>query len=221
MRRVVVWDLPTRVFHWALVALVALAYVTAEDDGLAYQVHVLCGYGVALLLAFRVLWGFVGSRHARFADFIYGWSMVRDYVRGLLRLDPPHHVGHNPLGAIMIFALLAVLIGTVWTGLASGGGESDLHETLGNLVIILAAIHVAGVLADWLLTGENLTRAMVTGWKELPDAEASRETPPVRPWRAVAVALVVAVLAYEFVAYSQLVTWPPAHSEGEYGEDEE
>lgn len=109
-----VWDLPLRIFHWSLVFFFTLAFVTHEGPE---SVHVMAGYAVALLVIFRIIWGFVGTRHARFVDFVYGPRAVGDYLKRLFTGRPEHFYGHNPAGAWMVFMLLACLIVTSWTGL--------------------------------------------------------------------------------------------------------
>lgn len=212
MKSVPVWDLPTRIFHWALAGLIFLALLTGEDDpGFIFTLHELAGYGALLLLAFRIPWGFLGSVHSRFADFVYGVQRVKAYARKLVfQLDPPHYVGHNPLGGWMVLLLLAAAFLAATSGLYAGDEEARgplahvgglggafgaLHETLGNLMIPLIALHVFGVLVDWLLTGDNLIRAMIDGHKRLDDFAAARERPLVGPGRAIAVASGVALLA--------------------------
>lgn len=216
MRAVVVWDLPTRIFHWALVVAVVVSVLTGEEEGALFVVHTISGYLILLLLLFRLMWGVVGSPHSRFSDFIYSAPTVRGYARQLLRLKPPNYVGHNPLGGWMVVLLLSVLLATVVTGLFSGGdhgasglflpliaapggeglggeGLGEIHEVLGNVVIALAIVHVLGVFVDWLLNGENLVRPMITGVKKLDETQAASERPLVKPWRAVIVAAVVAL----------------------------
>ena len=206
MRRVLVWDLPTRIFHWALFVLVAVAYLTGEDEGVVHQVHVAAGYGIGALILFRVIWGFVGSAHSRFADFARNLRDLPAYLPGLLRLRPRSYVGHNPLGILMIAAMTATLVGVLVTGLY--GGE-ELHELLANLIVILATVHVAGVLLDSLLTGENLIAAMIGGRKPLSAEAAEREPRPAPRWRALAaVAATVLVVVGGFMR-SEALTWPP------------
>lgn len=212
MKCVPVWDLPTRIFHWSLAGLVFLALLTGEDDpGFVFTLHELAGYGVLALIAFRLPWGFLGSPRSRFADFIYGAARVKAYTRRLvLQLDPPAHVGHNPLGGWMIVLLLAAAFLASASGLyagdetaggplahvgALGGAFGALHEALGNLMIPLIVLHIFGVLVDWLLTGDNLVRAMIDGHKRLDDFAAARERPLVGPLRAIAVAGGVLLLA--------------------------
>lgn len=222
MQAVPVWDLATRVFHWTLVAAVTVALLTGEDEGFVFLVHVLAGYLVLMLLLFRFGWGLVGSRHSRFSDFVYGARAVRAYTGRLLRFKPPRVVGHNPLGGWMVVLMLAVLSLVVLTGLFSGGEEgqggavlillpagrgeawSDVHEVLGNFVIVLVAIHVLGVLTDWLLTGENLIRAMITGRKDIDETAAEREMPLASSRRALIVAALSVAAGGYLLANSDL-----------------
>lgn len=218
MRPVPVWDLPTRIFHWGLAVLVLLALTVGDDDpGLAFVLHAYAGYGILFLLAFRLPWGLVGSRRSRFADFVHSWDEVRSHAKALfLDLDPPRSVGHNPLGGWMIVAILGVTLLTAATGLFAGDDEAagpyataigraggivgELHEALADLLIPLIVVHVAGVLVHWLLSGENVIRAMIDGRKELDEFTAAGEPPLVRPRRAIVVLVVVAVLGGYVIA---------------------
>jgi cytochrome b len=212
VRSVPVWDFPTRAFHWTLAVAVVTSYATGGEEGVWFVVHTVSGYAVALLLAFRLVWGFVGSVHSRFTDFVYSGRSVKDYAKRLLRFSPPRFVGHNPLGGWMVILMLAVLAGTVVTGLFSGdddggagillpliaapGGEglAEVHEFFGNFIIVLAAIHVVAVFVDWFLTGDNLVKAMINGRKRLDDAEAAKQRPLAGGWRSALVAVIVAGL---------------------------
>lgn len=210
MRQVAIWDLPTRAFHWLLVVAVASSYASGGEEGQWFTVHVVSGYAVAALLAFRLVWGFIGSRHSRFADFVYGWRAVREYSGALLRRKHQHFVGHNPLGGWMVITMIVVLAGSVATGLVSGepgeaagpllgvvvatsSGEAiaEVHEVVGNLVLALALIHIAAVFLDWVLTGENLIPAMVHGGKTLDEGAAAQEPPTAARGRGLALALAV------------------------------
>ena len=102
---VLVWDAPTRLFHWTLVLLVTLAWVTGEAEGSLFVVHQLAGYGVAVLLVFRVIWGFAGRRHSRFSGFVRPWREVFAHIKGVLSLRPARTLGHNPLGGWMALLL--------------------------------------------------------------------------------------------------------------------
>jgi cytochrome b len=167
--RILVWDLPVRVVHWLLAASFLGAYLTAESESWR-QVHVVLGYTVAVLVAFRVFWGFAGSRYARFAQFVKGPAAALAYLRSLLAGRPAHAVGHNPAGALAIVALLALGALTALSGhatYADWGGHwlEEVHEVLANTMLALVLVHVAGVVASSVGHRENLVRAMVTGRK--------------------------------------------------------
>jgi len=129
-QRVKVWDIAVRVFHWSLVVLFFVAYFSGDDESL---LHVYAGYGVLALVAFRIVWGLVGTKHARFSDFIYGPAATLQYVKSLLSAKPVHYLGHNPLGGWMAVALVVCLIGACWSGLEvygkQGYGPLAKHET--------------------------------------------------------------------------------------------
>jgi len=112
--RIRVWDPAVRIFHWSLVVSFAVAYLSAEDEGM---LHIYSGYVVMGLVAFRLLWGVFGTRHARFSDFVFGPGEVIAYLRSLRTGHPRHYLGHNPLGGWMVIALLVSLIAVSWTGL--------------------------------------------------------------------------------------------------------
>jgi cytochrome b len=181
MKSIDVWDLPTRVFHWALAASVILALIIIEDEGAAYAIHAILGVIALVLVLFRLVWGFVGGEHARFADFVAGWSTVRDHTLRLLRLAPPRHTGHNPLGGWAVLALLALTLLTAGTGVLTGGllgggtarAVSDIHETFGSLLQFLVFIHIAGALVDWVLTRDNIVAAMWHGRKKIDDTSTA------------------------------------------------
>ncbi|MFI4988293.1 MAG: cytochrome b/b6 domain-containing protein [Alphaproteobacteria bacterium] len=218
-----VWDLPTRVFHWALVAAILLAYLTSSGhpQGFLFALHLAGGYSVVLLLVFRFAWGFAGGEHARFAGFVRGWRAVRNHAQSLWHLSPERSIGHNAIGGWMIVLLLLTLLLIVLTGLLSQGvtgGAGPLssilpaslvksvgaaHKWLGSAILYLAGVHVAGVLFESLLGRENLARAMVTGRKparlaEMRDARAV----PVR--RALALALLAALLGAAMVSVTRM-----------------
>ena len=193
-----VWDPLVRVFHWGLVAAVAMAWLTADE---LQPVHEVAGYTVAGLVALRVIWGFAGSRHARFAQFVKGPGDTLAYLGSMVRGHERRYLGHNPAGAAMIVALLLTLSGTAFTGWlmadqtrvamlpdlprivtpawADGdeygegreieGPLKDMHETLANLTLLLVALHVGGVVLASVRHRENLARAMLTGEKRAPE----------------------------------------------------
>jgi cytochrome b len=168
-QRILIWDIPTRIFHWALALSFAGAFVIAETERYR-DLHVALGYLVLGLIGFRLLWGFAGSRYARFSSFIYSPGEIVAYVKSLLRRNPRHYLGHNPAGAVAIFLLLGLGVVTGISGAllyAEVGGEmfEDLHEGAANLMLAVVLVHIAGVFVSSLLHRENLVRAMVTGYK--------------------------------------------------------
>ncbi|MDP2792510.1 MAG: cytochrome b/b6 domain-containing protein [Sulfurisoma sp.] len=168
-RGILVWDIPTRVFHWSLAASFVGAYLTSESERLA-AIHIAFGYALLGLIAFRLVWGFIGSRYARFSEFVRGPAAVIDYAKSLIAGRPRHFIGHNPAGAVAIVLLLALGLATGASGWAMHeelGGEwlEKLHEASANAMLALVVIHLVGVAVSSLLHKENLVRAMVTGRK--------------------------------------------------------
>ncbi len=163
-----VWDTFVRIFHWSLVILFALAWMTAD----LHSLHQPVGYAILGLVALRIVWGFVGSRHARFNDFIHSPRAILTYVRGLLAGKAPHVLGHNPLAGVMVLALLTALIATGASGwlMITDAYKSvrwleEVHEALASLTLALVVVHVVAVFVMSAWHGENLVRAMVTGRK--------------------------------------------------------
>jgi cytochrome b len=183
-REVAVWDLPTRLFHWALVVLLGAMVATGKVGGDWLALHVRCGEALAVLLLFRLLWGIVGSQSARFADFVAGPAGVLRYLKSGEAPSP----GHNPLGGWMVLALLAVLVLQVSSGLFAADVDSYLfdgplahhlapalaetvtgwHKALFRLVLALGVLHVTAIAAYRLLKRQNLLLPMLTGRKRLP-----------------------------------------------------
>lgn len=164
-----VWDPFVRIFHWSLVTLFVVCYVTGDEWG---DLHEAAGYVVAGLLVSRVLWGLVGPKHARFADFVRSPATVLAFLRDTLRLKAPRYIGHNPAGGAMVLALIAtigVICGTgVMMGMDAFWGEQwveDLHVGATWVTIGLVVLHVAGVLLASIEHRENLVRSMFNGRK--------------------------------------------------------
>lgn len=164
-----VWDPFVRLFHWSQAALIGAAWLTAGEWKWA---HERIGYGLAILLALRLVWGFAGSRHARFADFVRGPRAVFGYLSALAQGRAPRHIGHNPAGGAMVVALLLTVAATAFTGWlqttdAFFGSDplTFVHHTLAKLILVLVAIHVSGVIFESLRHRENLVGAMLTGRK--------------------------------------------------------
>jgi cytochrome b len=167
--QILVWDIPTRVFHWLLAASFAGAFLTAESERWR-DVHVMLGYTFAGLIAFRLVWGLIGTRYARFRSFLFRRAELLDYLRSLVRRSPRHYPGHNPAGSLVILLLLGlgiVTIGSGWATYNEVGGEwlEELHEATANAMLALVFVHIAGVVVSSLLHRENLVAAMVTGRK--------------------------------------------------------
>jgi cytochrome b len=176
-RRIRVWDLPLRLFHWILVAAIAVAFLSSEEESALNAYHMLSGWVAAMLVAFRIVWGLVGGEHARFASFVKPSALGR-HVRELLRGRPALTVGHNALGALSVILLLAFVAATVWTGATLGeGADEELHEVIAWSLLALVAVHVLAVLLMSLLTREDLISAMISGRKAVrlhPDARDAR-----------------------------------------------
>jgi cytochrome b len=163
-----VWDPFVRLFHWALVGLFAAAYLTGDELEL---VHEVLGYAIVGLLALRIVWGFVGSPHARFSDFVYSPRAVLAYARDAITFRAKRYLGHNPLGGVMVLLMIAGLIVTAGSGwlLTIGVGDHHLleeaHEVAANGMLVLIGLHIVGIAFSSFEHGENLVRSMVTGLK--------------------------------------------------------
>jgi cytochrome b len=183
-----IWDLPTRLFHWALAACVLGSVISAKVGGDALAWHFRFGYTVCALLMFRLLWGLIGGRWSRFGSFLYGPGALWRYLRGQPAAGERLDVGHSPLGALSVFALLGLLAVQVGTGLvaddeiatvgplnrfvstATGLAATGWHKTWGQWLILgLVALHLAAV-ARYVTRGSDILRAMIRGDKTLPPA---------------------------------------------------
>ena len=167
-----VWDLFVRVSHWLLVILFAVAWYSG---GIWDNPHLAAGYFIFGLVVARIVWGFVGSPHARFSDFIYGPRTILLHIADMLRMRAPRYLGHNPAGGAMVIMLLATLIvicisGVMMTTDAFWGVKwvDRLHETASTIALVLVALHVGGVIFASIEHGENLVRAMIIGRKRTP-----------------------------------------------------
>jgi cytochrome b len=174
-----VWDLPTRLFHWALVALVIAAFISAKIGGNAMLWHGRFGLAILGLLVFRIVWGFVGSTYARFTQFVRGPTTIRAYLLGEW-----HGLGHNPLGALSVLALLGILVLQAATGLLSNddiafagylaslvGTElstqiTGIHHLLEKVLLLLLVAHIGAIAFYARVKKHNLVKPMITGWTE-------------------------------------------------------
>ena len=198
-KQILVWDIPTRVFHWLLVVSFAGAFLTAESERYR-DIHVVLGYTLLGLISFRLLWGFAGSRYARFRSFLFRPAEIAAYVVALARGKPAHYAGHNPAGSVAVFALLALGIASGVTGVAvfqdvGGDALEELHEAVSYAMLALVGLHVLGVLASSLLHRENLVRAMITGRKSAQPDEGIRRS---HAWMGV---IILAVTVAFWVGY--------------------
>jgi len=205
---ITVWDLPTRLFHWSLLLLIAACWWSSTEDG-DIDWHLRCGYAVLALLLFRLGWGICGSTSARFASFVAAPRAVLAYLAGLRRHDNTPQVGHNPAGGWMVLALLGTVLAITATGLCAnddmmtegpfaqlvGKELSDLltgwHETGFYGLLALVGLHLAAILFYLLVKRENLVRPMLDGIKQLPAAIA----PPQLRQASIRLALLVAAAA--------------------------
>jgi cytochrome b len=216
MQEFPVWDFPTRVFHWVLVVLVAVSFTTGAIGGNAMVYHERNGFAILVLLVFRIIWGFVGSRKSRFSDFVKGPAAVWRYATALFREDSERYLGHNPMGGWSVLAILLALLIQVATGLFANDDiftegplflwvskpVSDwltrVHRINRFVIVALVATHVSAVLFYLWGKGENLIKPMITGTKHWRgDAPAPAATPA---WLAAAIFAVTGLVLY-FIIY--------------------
>lgn len=189
-RTVLVWDLPTRLFHWLTVVLVAAAYITWRLDWMDW--HLLAGKVLLALLLFRLTWGVVGSETARFASFLAFPRAAAQHLARIFRREPDEQIGHNPAGGWMVLLLLALLLGEVLTGILDNNDVADegpltevipawglnlvtdLHALLWDALLAAVALHLAAIAIYAMAKGHHLLRPMLTGRKQLP----ARSIPP-------------------------------------------
>ena len=200
MQNILVWDWPVRIGHWLMVGGFILAWLTGDSENFRL-VHVIAGATVLAVALFRLPWGYIGSRYARFVDFVRGPGAVKGYAASLLKLAPEHLVGHNPAGgwAIVLLLVLGILTGLAgWAMYNDIGGEllEEWHEGLASAMLFVVLIHLIGVFSGSLLHGENLVRAMLTGRKQGTPEEAIRSARP----RAAALLLIWVLAAAWWIA---------------------
>jgi cytochrome b len=192
-----VWDAPIRLFHWLLVLAFFTAYLTEPEEG--SSLHVQAGYLALGLVLFRILWGFVGSKHARFTDFVYSPAAIACNLWDVVKLRTKRYLGHSPAGGAMVLALLLALIGTTVSGLLVYGADQhagpfagwmagvsedqehrleELHEVFANRTLGLVVLHGVGVILASVSHRENLVRAMFTGYKRSEKPEAGDAVVP-------------------------------------------
>ena len=205
-----VWDVPLRVFHWALAACFVGAYVLSESEHWR-QIHVMLGYTTLGLLAFRLMWGLIGTEHARFRSFAFSPREAVGHLRDELVGRARRYLGHNPAGSWAVYGLLVATLATGvsgWLTYNQFGGDAfeEVHEVCANAWLALVVVHVLGVVFSSVLQRENLARAMITGRKRGTEAEG----PAPHPRRGFGLALAAAVLG--FWAWSLTTATPPPGS---------
>ena len=183
-KTVKVWDPFVRIFHWTLVLSFFIAYITEEDF---LGIHTYAGYIVLALISLRIIWGIVGTRHARFTDFVYSPATIKNFLKETFQFKAKRYIGHNPAGGAMIILMILSLFITTFTGLAVyGAGEhagplaswfiqsssfwgdffEETHELFANFTVLLIVVHVAGVIVESMIHKENLVKAMIDGKKK-------------------------------------------------------
>lgn len=215
---VLVWDVPTRVFHWLLVTAFVMAWLS-YDDNRYFDVHTFAGYTFLGLLLFRLVWGIFGTHYARFREFSYGPGDALGYLKGLFGEGMRRYIGHNPAGAWAIFALIGLGLVLTLSGLFVLGGEErhgplagivsfdgsvpfrEAHEFAAWSLLLLVFIHVCGVFTESFFHRENLVGAMFRGTKQ-----ADTESPPVRPHRLLGATIVTVVAAYVIATFGGYLT---------------
>ncbi|OZA77305.1 cytochrome b/b6 domain-containing protein [Polynucleobacter sp. 39-46-10] len=167
---IMVWDMPVRVFHWLLVICFAGAWLTSESERLA-MIHYAFGYTACLLVLIRLVWGVIGTRYARFTQFLKSPRAVIEHFMTMLRGHPHHDVGHNPAGGLVMFALMLLILLIGLTGYLSvkeflGNAPSEAHEVVASLVLGLVIVHIIAAIGMSVIERQNLVRSMVTGKKK-------------------------------------------------------
>lgn len=217
MKKIRVWDLPLRLFHWTLVLLVVAAIVAEDIGGDAMLWHFRFGYAALTLVLFRIVWGLVGSRYARFSDFVKGPSAVTAYLKGMRTGagNAVKSVGHNPIGSLSVLALLAIILIQTITGLFASDEHDhkgplakfvsdalseqigEFHaDVSGTLIYVLVGLHVAAVAYYYFIKKDNLVKPMITGDKEMDaDMPPADDSPRMR-LLALAILLVCAAGVY-------------------------
>ncbi|PIE83376.1 MAG: hypothetical protein CSA09_02415 [Candidatus Contendobacter odensis] len=205
-----VWDVPTRLFHWIVVVLVVFQWWSADSSEMM-DYHVWGGYAVLVLVLFRLIWGFIGSKTARFSNFISGPKAVLGYIQALFRGETPFYLGHNPMGGWSIVVMLILLFIQATTGLFANDDifiegplygwvskdSSDwlttVHRLGFNLLLLFIAVHISAVLFYLLVKRENLIYPMLSGRKFLPVDQVYSKPSMASPWLGLGVLIIVIV----------------------------
>jgi len=186
------WGLPTRIFHFSLVIFIVVAWISADDDYL--QLHSAFGYAIGVLIVFRLIWGLIGPKYSHFRDFNFSIKKAIDFSKNVLSHNNEKHLGHNPAAALVLFTLLIVIFIVVVTGVLTLGAQDakgvfsslnstffkdlelfeELHEITANIMLAFIAMHLAGLLTDWVLHRKDETlKSILTGYKKI-DGQGSK-----------------------------------------------
>lgn len=222
MKTIAVWDVPVRLFHWLLVTSILMLFITGKVGGNYMEWHKKIGYFVIGLILFRVVWGFVGSYHARFKNFVRAPAAVIAYAKSLLKKDSPHYVGHNPMGALSVLAVMVAVGFQTVTGLFSNDDimlegpyasmvskafsdqMTSLHKLNSNVILVLIGLHLSAIVFYAVFKKEQLIEAMLTGKKDMDTSTGDHfetEMPETaRPaWLPWSIVVVVAGVVYAVV----------------------
>jgi len=222
-----IWDVPVRIFHWSLVTLFIAAYVTNLLGPNYFNYHLWAGYGIIVLVVFRILWGFVGTYHARFFNFVRNPVATTKYALSVLKKKDLHYLGHNPLGAVMVVALLLAILVQAVTGLFTNdeiinlgplyGYINDelslkltsIHRQLFYWIVGAIFLHIVAVLFHVWFKRDNIVKAMFTGKKNTDELAEEKSISSSKIWLAIIiVAIVIAALVWIISGAPEAVTDP-------------
>ncbi|MCC6285486.1 MAG: cytochrome b/b6 domain-containing protein [Phycisphaerales bacterium] len=199
MTSTLIWDLPTRLFHWLLAGgVVAAAWIALGlgEHSLLFPYHAIIGLTLAVVVVFRLVWGFIGTRHARFTSFAFGPRAVLAYLKGAVLGGAKKYVGHNPGSAYAIFAMLALFVALAVTGIMLGRGiesAKEVHELCTYALLAVAGVHLVGVILHSARHRENITAGMVHGRKH---ADSGDGIVSAHPLVAIVLLLITGAWAY-------------------------
>ena len=198
IRRILIWDAPTRVFHWLQAISFFGAYLTSESER-NRDIHVAFGYILLGLIVFRLLWGFLGTRYARFSSFLFKPGEIIAYLLSLIKGKARHYLGHNPAGSVSVWLLLALGLFLCVTGVMAlqddaGDAVVEMHGVATNIMLAVILLHIIGVLVSSVLHHENLVRSMITGYKSAETDEGIR-----RSYNWLGAMMLVAAVVFWFV----------------------
>jgi len=224
-----IWDLPVRIFHWSLVILFIAAYITNVLGTNYFKYHLWCGYAIIVLVSFRIVWGIVGTYHARFTTFVRNPVATAKYAINVFKRNDKHYVGHNPLGALMVIALLLTIFIQAVTGLFTNdeifntgplygyiSNElslklTSLHRQLFYWILGAVVLHIAAVIIHVFFKRDNIVKAMFTGKKSAQNAESAKS---IKSSRLILAGIILVILT---VALIWIITHAPtAVSSSEY-----